>query len=141
MQTFAFTGPRKLTPKQEAEARHVLWSLSSPAVWLFGDAEGLDALARDLAPIGVLFEAKSKRVWELQARSKRMVEAIAYAGGTLHAFPNKPCPTGLTLQSWQGSGTWGTIVYAHSKGVPVELHWLCFPEQVPWLEQKQLALF
>jgi len=70
------------------------------------------------------------------------VDAIAGAGGTLHAWVNKPCPEELTVNSWKGSGTWGTVRYAHSKGVRVELHWLTDQTHTPeWMSQEQLSLW
>jgi hypothetical protein len=142
MQTFAFTGPRTLTPEQSDQARRIILSLPHKAVWLIGCAGGLDAIARDLAPRPyVLFAAASRKPWELQARSKRMVDALAAAGGTLHAFPNKPCPVELSRDRWAGSGTWGTVLYAHSLGCRIELHPLAEIEIPNWLQQKQLSLF
>jgi hypothetical protein len=141
MQTLAFTGTRIFTPEQTAQAQSVILSLPR-CLWLVGCAGGLDALVRQHAPKPyVLFEAVSRQPWELQARSKRMVDALAAAGGTLHAFPNKPCPQGLTLNRWCGSGTWGTVFYAHSQGCPVELHPLAPIDLPGWLDQEQLSIF
>jgi predicted alpha/beta hydrolase family esterase len=47
----------------------------------------------------------------------------------------------LSRDRWHGSGTWGTIFYAHSLGCPVELHPLVEMEPPEWLQQKQLNLF
>ena len=70
-----------------------------------------------------------------------MLQALATDGGTLHAFVTKRCPEGVTVNSWAGSGTWGTMRYAIAKGVPVELHWLIEPFELPdWLTTKQLSL-
>lgn len=143
MQTLAFTGARKLTPEQADEARSALLALPR-CLWLVGCAPGLDALARSLAPHPyALFEAQGTHVYHYQQRSKRMIDALASAGGTLHAFPNKPCPQGLTRDRWLGSGTWGTIFYAHSLGCPVELHPLAEFDPPGWLTEQaqQLQLF
>ncbi|MDX2241395.1 MAG: hypothetical protein NW224_11985 [Leptolyngbyaceae cyanobacterium bins.302] len=143
MQTLAFTGARKLTSEQVNHAHSIILSLPR-CLWLVGCAPGLDAIARELAPKPfVLFEAQGTHVYHYQKRSKNMIDALAAAGGTLHAFPNKPCPQGLTLDSWKGSGTWGTIFYAHSLGCPVELHLLAEVDLPSWLTEQvqQLQLF
>ena len=111
-----------------------------------GDATGLDALARDLAASCRLYQydAEGWKSWQLQKRSRAMVDALAMVGGTLHAWPNKPCPVGLTVKSGKGSGTWGTVRYAIAQGVPVKLHSLTPEEIAPdWLEMKaqQLVLW
>jgi hypothetical protein len=108
-----------------------------------GDATGIDAMARSTIEPDQLREHNSAgfEVWQLQQRSKRMVDALAADKGTLHAWVNKPCPAGLTVASWQGSGTWGTVRYAVSKGVPVVIHWLIEDGNLPeWMSQKQLNL-
>lgn len=91
-----------------------------------GDAIGVDAIAREVGEMwayGVaLFEAEGRQPWQLQQRSKNMIDSLAKAGGTLHAWPNKLCPDGITLSSWKGSGTWGTVYYAHLNRVPVVVH-------------------
>lgn len=141
MQTLAFTGPRFLSPDQRNQTTKTLLGLSREGTWLVGCAAGLDALVRELAPNSVLFQAPNRKPWELQRRSKQMIDALAARSGILHAFPNKPCPKGLTLDSWCGSGTWGTILYAHRKGCWVELHPLIEMELPDWLEQEQLSFF
>jgi len=142
METFAFTGARFLDSIQTETVREVLLSLPRRSYWLVGCAGGLDALARELAPKTlVLFEAQNRKPWELQARSKRMIDELAAAGGILHAFPNKPCPMELTRDRWCGSGTWGTAFYAHLKGCPVEVHPLAEMDLPGWLHQEQLNLF
>ena len=141
MLILAFTGARSLTPEQGNYAYSVISSLPR-GLWLVGCAPGLDAIARELAPKSfVLFEAQGTQAYHYQQRSKNMIDALADAGGTLHAFPNKPCPQGLTLDSWKGSGTWGTILYAHSQGCPIQLHPLVSLDSPEWLYQAQLTLF
>ena len=140
------TGPRVLTPQQQHQASQDLKALTTTATALHaGDALGLDALARAIATSSSVplheHNTQGRRPWQLQQRSKRLVEALAAAGGTLHAWPNKPCPAGLTPSSWKGSGTWGTVRYAVALGVPVELHPLAEFVRPEWLAQKQLALF
>jgi hypothetical protein len=68
-----------------------------------------------------VYRVEGKERWHYQARSKRLVEALRELGGTLYAYPNKPKPAGLTPNNWQGSGTWGTIAYAQSRGVQVQI--------------------
>lgn len=145
MPTFGFTGPRALTPEQAIQASYDLYEIDTHnegATWHVGDADGVDKLARENCREGSLTEhnAEGRKPWQLQARSKRLVEALAQAGGTLHAWPNKPAPADLKPDSWQGSGTWGTILYAHTLGVQVVLHPLAdFPAPV-WLSQEQMSL-
>lgn len=142
MDTFAFTGARFLDSAQTKMAREVLNRLPRRSCWLVGCAGGLDALAREIAPkTMLLFEAHNRKPWELQARSKRMIDECAACGGTLHAFPNKPCPVELTRDRWCGSGTWGTAFYAHLKGCPVIVHPLTAINLPGWLDQEQLSLF
>ncbi len=141
MLTFAFTGPRNLTLQQADSAFSVIYSLPR-CCWLIGCANGVDAIVRELASESfVLFKTQGSQPYHYQERSKRMIDALAAARGTLHAFPNKPCPKELTLNSWAGSGTWGTVLYAHSLSCPVELHPLAEIEIPNWLQQKQLSLF
>jgi hypothetical protein len=70
-----------------------------------------------------------------------MIRALAAAGGTLHAWPNKPCPVGVTRHKWQGSGTWGTARYAMALGVPVVWHKLGRFELPDWAVEQQATLF
>ncbi|WP_416667944.1 hypothetical protein [Egbenema bharatensis] len=142
-----FSGVRHLAPVQVEQVKHDLIQLSQQkAHWHVGDATGVDALVRLIAQQQqqnlTVYEAETREPWQLQRRSKQMIDAIAISGGTLHAWVNKPCPVGLTLTSWQGSGTWGTVRYAHSKEVTIVLHWLCNDPVMPeWMTQEQLRLF
>jgi hypothetical protein len=145
MHVIGITGTRKLTECEAAKATRELRSLLDKAPKLHvGDATGIDALARRCvnAEIEVeLHETEGRKPYQLQQRSKRMVDAIVKEKGILHAFVNKPCPTGVTVNSWAGSGTWGTVRYAIAKGVPIELHWLIEPCELPdWMIEKQLTL-
>jgi hypothetical protein len=141
------TGPRRLTPTQEIQAIEDLKQLLTLDTTLHaGDAKGLDALARELAENCRLYryDAEGWKPWQLQKRSRAMVDALVVTGGTLHAWPNKACPVGLTVTSWKGSGTWGTVRYAIAKGIAVELHPLTSEAIAPnWLELKtqQLVLW
>jgi hypothetical protein len=141
------TGPRRLTPTQEIQAIEDLKQLLTPDTTLHaGDAKGLDALARELAENCRLYryDAEGWKPWQLQKRSRGMVDALVEVGGTLYAWPNKACPVGLTVTSWKGSGTWGTVRYAIAKGIKVELHPLS-PEAIApdWLalRTQQLVLW
>ena len=122
MQHIGVTGPRRLTREQEDWLRGQLLALLDNYHLHVGDAEGVDALARQLKKgPKTVYKTEGYQRWQLQARSKRLVEALAQLGGTLYAYPNKPRPVGLTPNNWQGSGTWGTIAYAQSRGVRVVL--------------------
>ena len=142
--TLGVTGTRNLTTEQAEQVRYEIWELDRTGThWHIGCTKGVDALVRKLVTNGskTLHTAKGGQAWQLQKRSREMVDALAAANGTLHAWVNKPCPSNLTVTSWQGSGTWGTMCYAIAKGVKVELHWLIEPQEEPdWLEQKQLSL-
>ncbi|KAM3112774.1 hypothetical protein [Phormidesmis sp. 146-33] len=146
MKAIGVTGARKLTKEQAAQAHYELWEVwhsNEGAIWHVGDATGIDEMARSTIEPDQLREHNSDgfEVWQLQQRSKRMIDALAADQGTLHAWVNKPCPAGLTVASWQGSGTWGTVRYAVSKGVPVVIHWLSEDCNLPeWMSQKQLSL-
>jgi hypothetical protein len=141
------TGPRRLTPAEQRQAIGDLMQLLPPSTTLHaGDATGLDALAREMAVNCTLcrYDAEGRKPWQLQKRSRAMVDALVVVGGTLHAWPNKPCPVGLTVESWKGSGTWGTVRYAIAKNIAVELHPLTSEAIAPdWLELRtqQLVLW
>lgn len=119
---YGVTGPRDLTELQMADVYRCLpgGGLNSFHV---GDARGLDWVARqrweEQGWHVTVYRTEGPQRWQLQARSKRMVEALAELGGKLYAYPNKPEPAGITRDRWQGSGTWGTINYAELLGVPV----------------------
>jgi hypothetical protein len=145
MKVVGVTGTRKLTESQIEKAMTELRKLLDKATKLHvGDATGIDAIALRCASTGMeieLHETKGRKPYQLQQRSKRMVDALAKEKGTLHAFANKSCPAGVTVNSWAGSGTWGTVRYAIAKDVPVELHWLIEPCKLPdWMMEKQLTL-
>jgi hypothetical protein len=131
MEVIGVTGARKLTALEMEQARYELWELDRKTThWHIGDADGLDALARQTAQNGTQTDhnTEGNQRWQLAARSTAMIKAIASANGTLHAWANKPAPVGLKpCKSWknaQGSGTWGTVALAVGLGVKVELHWL-----------------
>jgi hypothetical protein len=145
-----FSGVRALTSFQAEIVEKKLTKISSiyeRCVWHVGDATGVDAIARRLATEFatklVVYTADNWTPWELQQRSKRMVDALS--GGVLVAFPNKPCPARLTpwrCDRWYGSGTWGTVAYAIRCGVRVELYPLTDEAIAPaWLIVDQLSLF
>jgi hypothetical protein len=144
MQTIGISGVRELTRDQERTVRaEMRWELLFADKTHVGCARGVDALARELVQntgrLCVVHETEGHKAWQLQARSRKMVDALAQDGGELHAWVNKPCPEGLTVKSWAGSGTWGTACYASSKGVPVVLHKLVDCPDPSWLRTEQLA--
>jgi len=145
-----FFGVRSLTSAQVEMVEARLAKISSTYgrfLWHVGDAAGVDAIARRLATEFatelVVYTADNWTPWELQQRSRRMVDALS--GGVLVAFPNKPCPVGLSpwrCDRWYGSGTWGTVAYAIRCGVRVELYPLTEEAIAPaWLIVDQLSLF
>jgi hypothetical protein len=148
------TGPRRLTQQAEQVRKELrqLQQNNRCAIWHIGDAAGVDAIAYELVltELGNLRELHLKNPQLPQKaqgaeRSTRMVKALAAAGGTLHAFPNKPCPLGLKpSRSWKsagGSGTWGTIALATGLGVPLVLHPLTPDATAPdWMKETQLTL-
>jgi hypothetical protein len=145
MTVVGITGTRKLTESETAKATRELRLLLDKATKLHvGDATGIDAIALRCANTAIeveLHETEGRKPYQLQQRSKCMVDAIVKEKGMLHAFVNKPCPGGVTVNSWAGSGTWGTVRYAIAKGIPVELHWLIEPCELPdWMVEKQLTL-
>lgn len=148
MRLIGVTGPRSIGYSQRQAVRQDCRKLLANCgeITLYtGDATGVDAVARQVArATGVavlLFERRGAQRWHFQERSKRMVEALALGRGTLHAWPNKPAPAGITPQRWQGSGTWGSIRYAVALGVPVELHPLAELGELPeWLRGGQMSM-
>lgn len=129
------TGPRNLIPEEYTAAHYRLWEIwyhNPHAHWHVGCANGIDAIARETCnPEQItVYRVQNRTPWELQARSKRMVDSSPRTA-TLFAFPNKNCPDDISISSWKGSGTWGTILYAHSKGLNIELNWLIDDYEVP----------
>jgi hypothetical protein len=148
MTVIGITGARSLTNEQAVQVNRELVELMRGGTVIrchVGDASGVDEIGRYVANVcqvhATWHHAEGRKPWQLQVRSKGMVNDLAKANGTLHAFVNKPCPEGVTVNSWAGSGTWGTVRYAIAKGVPVELHWLIEPCELPdWMKEKQLSL-
>ena len=143
------TGPRQLSWAEVRRVERELLELLPGAEYLHvGDARGVDAEARRAAEtLGLqlcVHHTENHNVVpiaaRLQERSKRLVEALRDAGGILHGWPNKPCPPGLTRNRWQGSGTWGTLYYAHTCGVLIELHPLGELQLPHWCQVQQTAL-
>jgi hypothetical protein len=131
MAVIGVTGARKLTTEQVEQLKYELWELDRIGTeWHIGDAAGVDEVARNWVVNGTVttYEVTGSEKWNYAERSTRMVKAIAAAGGTLHAWANKPAPKGLKpAKNWKGangSGTWGTVALACGLGVKVELHWL-----------------
>jgi hypothetical protein len=122
-----FSGPRRLLPVHQERLMEILGGMAiADSMVLVGDAKGVDAVVTDWAggadiPVEP-FIAAGWRPWQLIQRSKDMVHALAEADGMLYAFPTIACPEGLSpgaCKSWKGSGTWGTVAYAVSRGVKV----------------------
>lgn len=151
---YGFTGPRRLSRDEERKIYKRCDLNSCHGQWHVGDAPGLDSYIVRAAQYYrhhdlVIHRVGGDEKWQFAERSKRMVEAIA-PYGTLIAFPNKPCPsecTPRTAFSGHGSGTWGTIAYARSKDLRVEVYplWnsilglaIAMPD---WLFDRQLKLF
>lgn len=86
-----------------------------------GDANGVDALARDFfGDRCTVFHKEGNQKWHFAARSQRMADSATQ----LYAYPDKACPDTCTPQkpfSGHGSGTWGTIAYAVKTGKPVKV--------------------
>jgi len=135
------TGARKLTTEQVEQVKYEMWELDRDGnVWHVGDAGGVDAIAHEWVKNGTVktYEVLGSEKWHYAERSTRMVKAIAAAGGTLHAWVNKPAPKELKpAKSWgkaNGSGTWGTVALAKGLGLEVEMHWLTDEIEEPdWL--------
>jgi hypothetical protein len=145
MGVIGVSGVRKLAITQVTQAEKELEKVLRSANKLHvGDALGIDAIALKTAKLLGLETTEHKtegyQPWQLQQRSKRMIDALAKENGMLHAWVNKPCPEGLTVTSWKGSGTWGTVRYAVSKGVKVELHKLIDCPNPDWLATRQICL-
>ncbi len=151
----AITGVRKfggVSEKGRQQARQVRLELEAieAEVWHVGDADGVDQLARAIAPSGdrlKVYYKKPELPHRAQGaeRSTRMIKALAITGGTLHAWVNKPAPDGLKPgKSWgraQGSGTWGTVALAVGHGLEVVLHPLTEDAIAPdWLNRHWLKL-
>lgn len=125
----AFTGPRTLTDAQVDEIKgDFCYFISEPkATWHVGDANGLDALARDQAKTYnkklCLYEVEGCQPYHFAQRTKRMIDALAQTTDPwLYAFPNKLCPAGCRPSnnpSGQGSGTWLAIAYAWHLGIDI----------------------
>lgn len=133
-------GPRSLTGPERDQARRELYKLlnSGPRSRLHvGCARGLDAIATGLiykCASAQSYVSEGPEPWQLQRRTKRLIAALAAERGTLHAWPNRPCPAALTRQSWKGSGTWGAMREAVALGVPVVFHPLGYLAVLPdWL--------
>jgi hypothetical protein len=132
------TGPRRLTQAETAQvAGELRATLTQHTALHVGDATGVDTMARAMAMTCAAlhrYDVAGPEAWQLARRTKAMVKGVASNGGTLHAWVNKPCPPGLTRQSWKGSGTWGAVREAVALGVPVKLHHLGGPWPQPdWL--------
>jgi hypothetical protein len=148
MTVIGITGARALTIDQAVKVNRSLTDLMRDGTVTYchvGDAAGVDEIGRYVANTCLVratcHHAEGRKPWQLQTRSKGMVNDLVKANGTLHAWINKPCPAGVTVNSWAGSGTWGTIRYAIALNVPVELHWLIEACELPdWMVEKQLSL-
>jgi hypothetical protein len=141
MRHIGVTGARKLTKQETEQMSAELWELDRHGThWHIGDADGADKMARETVKNGTQthYKADGWQVWQLAARSTKLVKKLAENHGTLHAWANKLPPDGLkpgkTWKSASGSGTWGTVALAVGLGVPVELHWLGDERDKPiWL--------
>lgn len=138
----AYSGPRKLSPAEQAQVKAHLDSQPTPAAVAVGDAKGLDALVADCyegKTDVTVHHVEGRERWHYAQRSQRMIDAAA----KLTAYPNKPCPENCTPKkpfSGHGSGTWGTIAYAVKKGLDVEIVALDGTTPPSWANQRQLTL-
>ena len=138
----AYSGPRKLSPTEQAQVRAHLSSRPTPAAVAVGDARGLDALVAEhyTGETDVtIYHVEGRQRWHYAQRSQRMVDHAS----ELTAYPNKPCPQTCTPQKpfcGHGSGTWGTIAYAIKKGLTVNVIPLDGTQPPSWVTQKQLTL-
>lgn len=127
----AFSGPRRLTAKEEQEIYKGLsfFISTQDANWHVGDAPGLDNFIRRAAGhYGkklTVYEREGNQRWQFAARSKQMIDSISQlCDPWLYAFPNKSCPPQCKPCSnprGGGSGTWLTIAYAKYKNVQIYL--------------------
>lgn len=150
----AFTGPRKIDPREQTIIYRFLNGLQSEGKdWYVGDAEGLDDFVRrahkyyrdekNLGDLQRFFVSERERgnKYAYAKRSTAMIDAAK--GGTLIAFPNKPCPekcTPSTPFSGHGSGTWGTVAYAKKLGLEIQIVKLADIDLPTWLTSEQLSL-
>ena len=152
MKTYAFTGPRKTNSDDTLIVQKTLRSLQPDGqLWLFGDAPGVDNIVACYTALHrvqkMLFQVPNNpKKQDFAIRSMKMIDFLKTQKGTLIGFLNKNCPEQCTLArpfSGHGSGTWGTIAYARSLGIDVQLHllsgidYLDLPE---WFHYKQLEL-
>lgn len=131
--TVAFTGSRALAAAYAALVGAVVAALPAGAAILVGDAPGADALVRRAAPAARVFAVEGVRYpGALVARSVRMVQALAAAGGVrwLVALAGQPCPAGIVpAGAWRsgspGSGTWSSTALALGLGLGAEVVVIC----------------
>ena len=104
---------------------------------LVGDAQGIDAYARQIRPGARMFVAADygDGPQSFAARSITCVRATVAAGGIWCAFPADSCPAGLAPSassrrafSGLGSGTWASLALALGLGVPALVY---LPPGVP----------
>lgn len=152
MKTYAFTGPRKTNREDILIVQKVLRSLElTSQLWLFGDASGVDNIVANYSVLHRVpkmeFQVpENPRKQDFAIRSMKMVDFLKTQGGTLVGFVNKNCPEHCTLGrpfGGHGSGTWGTIAYARSLSIDVDLHPLFGSSDLDlpdWFFYKQLSL-
>ncbi|MEI6776217.1 MAG: hypothetical protein WCK70_04920 [Chloroflexales bacterium] len=104
---------------------------------LVGDAQGIDARARQIRPSARVFVAADHGdgPQSFATRSITCVRATVAAGGIWCAFPASPCPAGLAPSassrrafSGHGSGTWASLALALGLGLPTLVY---LPPGVP----------
>ncbi len=106
MTAIGITGARSLTTDQAIQVNRELVELMRTGEVTHcrvGEASGVDEIGRYVANVvgvrATWYHAEGRKPWQLQTRSKGMVNDLAKANCPLHAWVNKPCPDGLTLIS------------------------------------------
>lgn len=138
-----FTGSRSLAAHYQSLVSQVVGSFAARSVPLVvGCAAGADQFVRLAAPQARVFYASGYGTGRASfaRRSMAMVQAVAASGpgGQLIGFVSAPCPAGLRIQSATptrafagfGSGSWATLSYAASLGLPISVYW-CGPGPAP----------
>lgn len=146
MKSIGITGSRFISELYYLQTRSQLWDILSQKDLCVhvGDASGIDwqtrQIAAELGVYQIIYQSEPRTKWALHQRSRRLVDALASTNGILYAFPNRPCPDGISVSRWMGSGTWGTMLYAKSLHVPIQIYPQGGFNLPDWLYNDQLSL-